>query len=371
MATLKGFARWLRSLRALNAQRATLEQQVSQVADLRARFEQQQRALAEQAGEAERHARELHDVAARLEALEARTALASEQERQVRDGVRREITGITSRLDERAQAATELAGAVRRLEATADALQARLATIAPSFPALPDLASDDAAAWFHAAIEGRFRGPSEDIRERLRVYVPYVATLPPEAFPLPAVDLGCGRGEWLELLRDEGMNAIGIDDNPVSIERCATRGLEVLRGDALEYLRLQNDASIAVVSAFHVVEHLAPETMMSLLVEAWRVLAPGGLLLLETPNPENLVVGSSSFYLDPTHRQPIPLPLLRTFVEFASFDVVATVLLQPDDEMRKAAAAEHWPSTLARLLAGPRDAGIVARKPFDPAPEES
>jgi len=359
MATVKGFARWLRSLRTLNAQRALLEQLASQVAGLQVRIEQQQRALAQS----------ISEVAARLESLASRTEAASEQERQVRDGVRREITGLSSRLDEGVHATSELARGVRRLEASADALRARLAAVAPTFPTLPNLASADSAAWFHAAVEANFRGPKEDIRERLRVYLPYVAALPPATADLAAVDVGCGRGEWLELLRDARMNAIGIDDNPVSVERCLASGLHAVRGDALDYLRAQPAASIAVVSAFHVVEHLAPETLVALLFEAWRVLAPGGLLMLETPNAENLLVAASSFYLDPTHRHPIPVPLLRTFVEFAQFEVVETVRLQPDDEMRKAAIDEQWPPTLARLFGGPRDAGIVARKPPDSTPQ--
>jgi hypothetical protein len=89
------------------------------------------------------------------------------------------------------------------------------------------------------------------------------------------------------------------------------------------------------------------------------------LLLLETPNPDNVLVGSSSFYLDPTHRHPIPSPLLRLIVEFAKFDVIETLALQPDDAMRQIAETERWPATLARLVTGPRDTGIIAARPTD------
>ena len=116
---------------------------------------------------------------------------------------------------------------------------------------------------------------------------------------------------------------------------------------------------------FHVVEHLPTETMVRMLLEARRVLIPGGLLILETPNPDNVLVASNSFHLDPTHRRPIPAPLLRVIVEFAKFHVVEMLALQPDDAMREAALAERWPATLTRLLAGPRDLGIVATTTLD------
>ncbi len=423
MATLKGFQRWLRSLRALNAQRDALERHASALDGLRVHFDAQQHAL-EQRGVAihaleaqfvtQRHAHErqtaaldklgiqfdaqqhaldqrgvaiqaleaqfgpqrraleqcemeLRELAAQLRSLRARVESESEQASGVRDGVRLEISGLTSRLDSAARSAESLGSAIRQLEATADSLRARLRTIAPPFPALPDLASDDSAAWFHAAVEAQFRGPIEDIRERLRVYLPFVATLDAAALDLPALDLGCGRGEWLDLLRSEGITAIGIDDNPVSIERCVARGLHAIRCDALEYLRRQSDGAASLVSAFHVVEHLAPETLMALLFEARRVLVPGGLLIVETPNPDNVLVGASSFYLDPTHRHPIPTPLLHTFVEFARFDIIESLALQPDEEMRKTAIDENWPATLTRLLGGPRDAGVIARKPLESA----
>jgi O-antigen chain-terminating methyltransferase len=357
MATLKGFRRWLRSLRALNAQRDALERQAADLGNLRVQYDAQRETF-------ELRERELREWAVQLRALQARVAEESEQERQVRDGVRLEITGLTSRLDSAARSAAVLGRSILGLETTTDSLHARLQAIAPPFPALPELASEDGAAWFHAAVEAKFRGPTEDIRERLRVYVPYLATLPAAALKLQALDLGCGRGEWLELLRGERISAVGIDANPVSIERCLASGLHALRGDALEYLRQQPGGEISLVTAFHLVEHLATETVMALLFEARRVLAPGGLLILETPNPENLLVASCSFHLDPTHRRPIPMPLLRMFVEFAKLEVVETVALQPDDEMRRASANENWPPTLTRLLGGPRDAGIIARKPL-------
>jgi O-antigen chain-terminating methyltransferase len=294
----------------------------------------------------------------------------------VREGVRGELIGITEWLERLGQSTTQLAQADRdatqSIQASArefarqiESVRARLEAIAPSFPTLPNLDAESGAAWFHAAIESSFRGPEAEIRKRFSAYLPYVTRLPREIAALTAVDIGCGRGEWLLELNDAGMAAIGVDSNPVSVERCVSNGLKVVREDAITYLRHQVNESLGVVSAFHVIEHLATESLIALLIEAHRVLVPGGLLLLETPNPDNVLVGATSFYLDPTHRHPIPAPLLRVMLEFSKFDVVESLALQPNDEMCELAQAEHWPPTRQRLLAGPRDIGVVARKPSD------
>lgn len=356
MATVSGFFRWLRSLRTLNAQRDALEAHAAEIRDLASRAAQGLRRIdaleAQSTLQQQRHDRLAHDA----EMLSTQAGQEREQALAVRDGIRREMTSLMTRLD-------ELARSSRNLETTTESLRARVAGIAPDFPSLSGLAAGDSAAWFHSAVEGTFRGPVEEIRERLRVYVPYLAKIPAEARHLAALDLGCGRGEWLELLRDERVTAIGVDANPVSVERCIAQGSRAVRSDAIEYLRQQPADSICLVSAFHVAEHLPVESLLDMLFETRRVLAPDGLLILETPNPDNVRVASNSFYLDPTHRHPLPTPLLRMIVEFAKFDVIETLALQPDDAMRRIAETERWPATLTELMAGPRDTGIVARKP--------
>ena len=340
MPTVKGLRRWLHSLRALNQTRDTLD---ALAAEVRAR---------------------LAAIEARLQAVATDAARRHDEEIAVRNGVRVEIAALDRNVRESAGAlSAALAASEQAIGARIGILDGRLDAVAPPFPALPGLGSADTAAWFHAAVEATFRGPYEEIRERMRVYLPYLETLPAEVRALPALDVGCGRGEWLELATGAGIKAIGIDENAVSVERCVARGLEAVRGDALEYLRRQPDAGHSVVSAFHVVEHLDPATMMALLVDARRVLAVGGLLLLETPNPANLRVAGYSFHFDPTHRHPIPAPLLRAFVEFARYEVVDVLALQPDHAVAEVAAREHWPATLVDLLAGARDSGLVARKP--------
>jgi O-antigen chain-terminating methyltransferase len=366
MATVAGLIRWLRSLRSLNAQRQALADHATELGRLRVDL----------ASVVAQRERDIGELTARLSTMAAMIDQNSTDAQAVREGVRGELIGITEWLERLGQSTTQLAQADRdatqSIQASArefarqiESVRARLEAIAPSFPALPNLDAEHVAAWFHAAIEGAFRGPEAEIRKRFSAYLPYVTRLPREIAALTAVDIGCGRGEWLLELNDAGMAAIGVDSNPVSVERCVSNGLKVVREDAITYLRHQVNESLGVVSAFHVIEHLATESLIALLIEAHRVLVPGGLLLLETPNPDNVLVGATSFYLDPTHRHPIPAPLLRVMLEFSKFDVVESLALQPNDEMREFAQAEHWPPTLLRLLAGPRDIGVVARKPGD------
>ncbi len=172
---------------------------------------------------------------------------------------------------------------------------------------------------FYAAFEDRFRGVRSEILQRVRVYLPLIERVAAGLPDAPILDLGCGRGEWLELLRNEGRVATGVDSNGVFVEECRAFGLAVEQADALKFLRSQPDDSYGAVSAMHVVEHLPFESLITLVDECLRVLRPGGLLILETPNPENLTVATQSFHLDPTHRKPLPPPLLAFVVEARGF----------------------------------------------------
>lgn len=189
---------------------------------------------------------------------------------------------------------------------------------------------------FYRAFEDCHRGSRELIASRLVAYRPFVRALK-SAFPDGAgVDLGCGRGEWLELLAAEGLSCQGIDLDDGMLADCRERGLAVEQGDALTWLRAQPDDGLALVSAFHMVEHLPFETLQTLIAEALRVLCPGGLLIMETPNPENLVVGTESFYLDPTHTRPLPAALLSFLARFHGFERVRVLRLQHDPALRDA-----------------------------------
>ncbi|MDP9154905.1 MAG: methyltransferase domain-containing protein [Pseudomonadota bacterium] len=182
------------------------------------------------------------------------------------------------------------------------------------------MVSDD----FYRALEDRFRGSRELIKSRQSVYLPLVEALANRVHK-KVLDVGCGRAEWLELLGERGVPAEGLDLNEDFVAEGKRAGLAVFSADAMQYLAQQPDQSYGLISAFHVVEHLGFENLLLFLREAYRVVDDGGAILLETPNPANLVVGACNFYLDPTHERPIPSILLSFAAEFSGFERVVIV----------------------------------------------
>ena len=168
---------------------------------------------------------------------------------------------------------------------------------------------------FYVAFEEQFRGSREDIYNRLNFYLPWIKKAQVGTEESPILDVGCGRGEWLELLRESGYTARGLDLNRVMIEQCHLRGLEGIESDVIAYLQSLPSNSLGAVTGFHIIEHLPFEVLINLLDEAVRVLHSGGLVIFETPNPENLLVGACNFYSDPTHRNPLFPPTLKFLVE--------------------------------------------------------
>jgi O-antigen chain-terminating methyltransferase len=181
---------------------------------------------------------------------------------------------------------------------------------------------------FYRAFEEKYRGSRDLIKSRLQVYRPFLDPLLELGSIPKAVDLGCGRGEWLEYISALGFAAKGIDLDEGMLAACNELGLATEKGDLLSYIRSLHRESVVLVTAFHVVEHIAFDDLRVLVNEALRVLKPGGLLIMETPNPENIVVGTRTFYLDPTHHQPIPAELLSFVAEHSGFERAKTVGLQ-------------------------------------------
>ena len=187
-------------------------------------------------------------------------------------------------------------------------------------------------ALFYRSFEENFYAPRGVIKTLRTQYLPYVQPLTALYPGTSTFDAGCGRGEWLELMQEAGFKSLGVDMDAGMLQACVERGLPALQGDAIAHLLTLPNDSQAVVSAFHVVEHIAFDQLHALVVEALRVLKPGGLLIMETPNPENIAVATRNFYLDPTHIKPLPPMLLGYLPKFHGFARVATVRLQePSD----------------------------------------
>ncbi len=217
----------------------------------------------------------------------------------------------------------------------------------------------DALDSFYAAFEASFRGSREDLKNRQRVYLDRVAGV---STKLPVLDIGCGRGEWIELLGERGVPAYGIDLNRVFVSGARKANLDVREVEALAHLHSLEDASLSGISAFHFIEHLQFSDLISVIDEAKRVLAPGGFLLLETPNPDNLMVGASTFWSDPTHRAPLRPGISKFMVEQRGFVDAEIIYLHPDDDQAHFPGSDAVASRLNQLFYGARDYAIWARK---------
>ena len=211
---------------------------------------------------------------------------------------------------------------------------------------------------FYRAFEEKFRGPRGLIQQRLEVYLPFVQPVC-AAYPEALVfDLGCGRGEWLELLQKNSIAAMGVDLDTGMLAACQQINLKVQCQDALESLKQLQDGSASVVSAFHLVEHLPFDRVKDLVAECHRVLKPGGLLIMETPNPENFMVATHNFYLDPTHLRPIPPDLLAFVPEYLGYESVKILRLQ-----ETAGVKTHPNLSMLDVLTGASpDYAVVAQK---------
>lgn len=221
----------------------------------------------------------------------------------------------------------------------------------------------------YADFEDEFRGSRELVRARIEPYLEWVREAGAGSAEAPVVDIGCGRGEWLELLAEHGLQASGIDLNRDFVDSCAGTGLKVIAGDAVDVLREVPEGSVGAITSMHLVEHLPFERVVGLIDAALRALRPGGLLLLETPNPENIMVGSHYFYMDPTHLNPLPPAMLRWVVENRGFadsrierlsahrPLNAPPLLPPEVPGSKSLNDMLWSMHIAP------DYAIVARRP--------
>lgn len=216
---------------------------------------------------------------------------------------------------------------------------------------------------YYLAFEDACRGPRDQIRQGLEIYLPFVHEALSVCPGGEVLDLGCGRGEWLELLQWYHLPCRGIDLNPNMVAFCESIGLLVSRQDVLDTLMAQPDSSLAVVSSFHLIEHLPFTVLYQVVREIVRVLQPGGLLLLETPNPENILVGSHTFYHDFSHRNPITPTSLTFLAKYHGLVDIQVIRRNPYPDSAKVAGDDPLTDRVNGHFCGPQDFAVTARKP--------
>lgn len=349
---------------------------VSRLEETLSAFSKQAETLSEKQSAMERQHAEFARVASaqfseidrRYDALEAFTKKQQDTLTQLAKTNSEHEAALTQSISEHrtaiAKAEDDVRAAIARFSAQLQHARSELSIQANSINALshvtPQISADVSGDThqldaLYAALEDRFRGRRDEIKERFKVYLPYVKDR------APVVDLGCGRGEWLEILSEGGIEASGVDTNLIQLEQCRARDLNVSEEDFLTYLQRLDDASIGAITGFHIVEHVPLKTLVTLLNEALRVLRPGGVVIFETPNPENVLVGSNYFYMDPTHRNPLPRELLEFLLESRGFEAIELLNLHPWESARVAGESELT-ERFNTYFYGPMDYAIVGRK---------
>ncbi len=292
------------------------------------------------------------------------TALATTRSELILEAFDRRLESLGRRVEglgalrDRVEAVSEQVGAI--------AVALAAGSPAPAQAAAVSRAADDS---LYAAFENRFRGSREELRERL---LPYVELFAGQA---PVLDLGCGRGEFLELLREAGVEARGVDLNARFAQDCRSRGLDVVSADLLAHVRDAADASLGGIFAAQVVEHLPPAVLLEALGECHRALRRGGLMVLETVNPRSVVGLLEVFNRDLTHQKPLhpeTLSFLAAAKGFSEIRVELRSPVEPTDRLQPIphpglppASASVLNENVARLnalLFGPREYALVARR---------
>ena len=306
----------------------------------------------------------------RLDHVESFASEINAEATRLRDRVVPAVVGRSDALLER------LAAEIEELGSLVERMLRREPLPTPGQSGIDEARLASSLAEVQPALLEAFRGPEAEIRHRLDHYLEALAAAG------PVLDLGCGRGELLLLLREAGVEAAGVEGDTAVADASRRRGLDVLEGDVLAVLESLPDGSRGAVTAMHLFEHLEPETLLAVLAEIRRVLRPGGLLIVESPNPHSLRVGASLYWVDPTHRRPLMPETLELYLKTCGFEVDRRELLHPvPAEQLFADAAAEGPTgddpevaavavrldRLARrlddLVNGPRDFVVWARKP--------
>ena len=341
------------------------------------------------------------------EQLGHRVTLQAEDQEQTAAALRSELTKLRLALGEGETATSlnsgqvaELAGAVLRLERRMTELDAAMADVRTEqgsrrrhdraqeslvslflrevrrqFPAAPDPARLHALPApdeeLDRALHDAFAGSFDEVQDLRTVYLDDVRPLARKGRVL---DVAPGRGEWLDLLAREGIPAYGVDANARTVAGCRERGIDVVHAEVLEHLASVPDGSLAAVTAFHVAERLGFPGMVELVEQASRVLAPGGLLVLEGPNPANLLFGASAVRLHPDAGRAVHPEVLQFVLSARGFAEVELRYLHPhpaplewsgefDDLSVK--PLEPLVDRLNALLFGPQDVAVVGRRTKD------
>lgn len=332
----------------------------------------------------------LHDRVARLDlrmSEEIRWSVGA-LERTLHETFRAELNGVRSGLDELRRSVAEGQGELRTLDSVARGIERILGAQALTSHDTVSRDGDGGSGsvpsdYSYLLLENRFRGGEDEIRERLRAYLPIfqAGIIGGESCAVtsqPVLEIGAGRGELQLLLREAGVSSYGVDLDGAMVARCQSLGLDVRRENGIEHLRGLPDRSLGGVIAVQVVEHLPIAVLRELLSLCNRKVQQGGRIVFETINTASMVALAHNYFRDPTHEWPLHPETMRYLVELAGSQVLDVQLRSPYPAgalLQEIAVGEfmppRWADTLEtlnrnirelnRLLFGHQDYSIIAR----------
>jgi O-antigen chain-terminating methyltransferase len=209
-------------------------------------------------------------------------------------------------------------------------------------------------AFDYSRFAERFRGPEEYVTAGQQIYLPYFEGRK------NVLDIGSGRGEFLKMMRAAGVPAKGVELSSESVAICRSQGLDAEIADVYPYLAAMPEGSLDGIFCSQVVEHLPPDRLPELIRICARSLAPGGVIAIETPNPECLAIFATHFYLDPTHTRPVPHPLLIFYLEEFGVGNIEVRRLSPAKETMP--SLNSLPEDFRDAFFGALDYAVIGRK---------
>lgn len=328
---------------------------------------------------------EYSSIRAGVADLSMRMQQLANSQAELHDAIRG-VADLSMRVQQLANSQVELHDAIRGVQDDTEELkhtaEERLRQLDKQLTDLNEMVADlnkdyrrndlDMSDEFYHDFEEAFRGSQEDIKNRLQIYVPIIKEHLPNWKNGTFVDVGSGRGEWLDVLRENGaVDCVGVDLNQTQNKICEERGHRTVCMDCVQYLQEQPDESVNLVTGFQIIEHLPLPVFVQMLKECKRALKPGGMILFETPNPDNLSVGADTFYLDPSHKRPLVPHLTRFLVQYCGFDGVQVIganahnafIKFPDNQIgeENEKLVQHL-NDISWKLFGPQDYAIFAVK---------
>lgn len=242
----------------------------------------------------------------------------------------------------------------RLIHAELRVVRQRAATLPPAMSVMPAPSAPAGLPFDYLRFASRFRGTEDYVREKQRTYLPVFQGLH------DVLDIGCGRGEFLDLLREAGISARGIDLSPEEIAICRSKGLAAETADMFVHLAELPEGTLGGIFCSQVIEHVPPGRIPEFVRLAASRLTRNGILVIETPNPECLAIFATHFYLDPTHTRPVPSALLAFYMEEFGLGRIEVRRLSPAVEIMPSLA--ELPAEFREAFFGGLDYAILGRK---------